>query len=432
MRRRSLTLLGILLTVVPASATPLADLEEYRGETIAEIRLQGNRVTRDFVITREIWSEEGDPLDPDLVAQDITRLENLAIFGSVIASTSRVENGVQLDFEFTEMPSILFYPAVAWNEQNGFSGGVGVSSPNFLGRGMTLSAKAVFGGTTNFFFRGANPWIAGDHFSAEVYASHSERENTILEFDQIDDRVELDFGYYLGRHGRMRGSIGYRGVESDVTGITLNPRGRDEMLQLGLSLGYDSRDSWRVPHSGWHAEASTTWLAGDADTQEISLDARRYQPIADGHTLVIGPLASLQTGTVGAQIPSYQQYFLGGANSVRGYQLEELGKRIQGRRRLLLNSEYRWLVVPVRPLRVLKWSVAVGVEVAAFADLGTVWNDSGDFGPETTRFGYGLGARILFPLVEMIRFDLGVSEYGDLEFNFGIRSIFESRSIPLE
>ena len=417
-------------TVVRAT-TSIAELENYRGVTITQIQAQGNRVTKDYVIAREIWSEEGHPLDPALVAEDITRLENLALFGSVVVTVIPEDSGVALNFEFTEMPSLIPFPAVSWNEQNGFSFGVGLTSPNFRGQGVNLSTKAVFGGTTNYFFRASNPWISGDHFSVELLAYHNERDNTLLDFEENSDRVEVTLGYYIGRYGRMSGNVGYWGVGSDRDGITLSPDRRDNLFLVGTKLGFDNRDSWRVPHSGWKAQLVSSYLGGDANTQTTTLDIRRYQPLADRHTIALGPLASMQTGVVGTHIPSYQQYFLGGSNSVRGFKLEELGKEIFGRNRLLFTAEYRYLVMPVRPFSVLSWSVAVGMELAAFSDVGVVWNDAPEFGLNRTRMGYGVGARVLFPVVDMLRFDIGVSEFGDVVFNFGVHSMFEARSLPV-
>lgn len=419
-------LLAVLAAPVSAQQP---DLEPWRGKVIEEIRIAGNRVTRDYVITREIWSEEGQPLDPEVLAEDIIRLENLAIFGSVIVTPTATDEGVILDFAFTEMPWLIPYPAINWNEQNGFSGGLGVSSPNFLGRGMTLSTSAVFGGTTNVAFRGVNPWISGDHLSIELNAYHTERENTLLEFQETSDLVEVTLGYHIGRFGRMSGSVGYWGVAADQDGITLHSGNRDDMARLTARVGYDSRDSWRVPHQGWDAWLSSEQLLGDAATQTVTLDVTRYQPIADRHTLAIGPLISTRTGEAGEQVPSYDLFFLGGSNSVRGYDLNTLGKKLNGKNRFITNAEYRYLAMPVRPFHIAKWSVAVGFEVAAFADVGVVWSDPEEFNLDRTRFGYGAGVRVLFPVVDMIRFDLGVSEFGDVEFNFGIRAVFGARAL---
>jgi outer membrane protein assembly factor BamA len=236
-------------------------------------------------------------------------------------------------------------------------------------------------------------------------------------------------GYHIGRFGRMSGNVGYWAVASDEPGITLNPGDRDDMFVAGFSVGYDSRDSWRVPHRGWDARFVSEQLLGDAQTRTVTLDVTRYQPIVDRHTLALGPLLSVRSGEVGSEVPSYDQFFLGGANSVRGYDLETLGREVYGKNRLLGSLEYRYLLLPVRALHIMRWSIAVGLEVAAFTDAGVIWSEPEQFNLDRTRLGYGAGVRVLFPVVDMIRFDFGVNERGETEFNFGIRAIFDARSL---
>ena len=73
-------------------------------------------------------TEAGDPLDLELIREDIIRLENLAIFGSVVVTPRPLRDGVALDFAFTEMPWIIPFPALRYTEENGFSVGLGVAS----------------------------------------------------------------------------------------------------------------------------------------------------------------------------------------------------------------------------------------------------------------------------------------------------------------
>lgn len=429
---RLLLLLPALLFAVTAVAAgepddEEVDVEAWRGVTVTDITLAGNHVTKDWVIAREILTEVGDPLDPKLVQEDATRLENLAIFGSVIVTAVALDGGVALNYGFTEMPWIIPYPALAYTEENGFSLGLGVTSPNFRGRDVTLSASALFGGTTTYRFKGENPWITGNHVSAGVEAWHQVRTNKLLDFQQTSDMAAAFGGVYLGRHGRLKAHGGYYGVGSDEPGITLDPDDYDDLWHGGMSLGLDSRDSWRTPHEGWQNEISGLYLGGSADTWTLNIDVVRYQPLAPSHTLATGPLLSVQSGEVGHQIPSYMQYFMGGANSIRGYELEELGKELFGKNQLIYNLEYRWLIMPVRALKVFKWSVGVGLQAAAFADAGVAWSRGGDFAWDRTRVGYGAGLRVLLPSVEMLRLDVGFSQYGDVVFNFGMNSIFFQR-----
>ncbi len=403
------------------------DLEAYRGQLITDITVAGNHVTKDWIIAREIWSTEGQSLDPKLVADDITRLENLAVFGGILVTPTEHLDGVALNYSFTEMPWIIPYPAMNYTEENGFSLGVGVASPNFGGRGISLSGSAVFGGTTMYKFSGSNPWITGNHVSAGLTAWRQSRRNELLEFEQTTDLVAPKVGTYLGKNGRLNFTGGYYGVHSDQPGRTLSPDNKDRLWFGVVALGYDGRDSWRVPHEGWQNQMDLGYLGGDANSWTWALDVRRYQPLGERQTIATGPYLGFQSGTVGEHIPPHMQFFLGGANSVRGYKLEELGKEIFGKNQFLYSLEYRYLILPTGPVKFLKWSFSLGLEAAAFGDVGVAWSRPGDFNLDRTRSGYGVGLRLLVPGLESLRFDVARSEHGDTVFNFGVRTIFDER-----
>ena len=112
---------------------------------------------------------------------------------------------------------------------------------------------------------------------------------------------------------------------------------------------------------------------------------------------------------------------------MRGYKLEELGKEFSGQNQLLYTVEYRYLLLAPSPLRVFKWSVGIGFEAAAFADVGVVWSRPEDFNLARTRSGYGLGLRVLLPSVESLRLDFAIGDRGDVVFNFATNSIFSAR-----
>lgn len=416
---------------VEAIAPTTDNLDSYAGQTVTNITIQGNNVTKEYVIARQIWTDVGDALDPDLVRDDVTRLKNISIFGSVEVTVTPVEGGVVLNFSFTELPWLIPYPALSYTEQNGFSIGLGISSPNFLGRNMTLGASAVFGGTITYNVNAANPWITGNHVSANFKAYHKTRYNDLLEYNETSDLVQIGGGTYLGVNGRFDALLAYYGVASDEDNITLNPSNRDNMYGGNVSVGLDTRDSWLMPRDGWRNKLTTGYIGGDANFMVLNVDVRRFVPVGQKNAFATGPLFSFQSGTVGEDVPSYMQYFLGGANTIRGYKLSELGKELFGKNQFLYTLEYRYTLLAPRAFSVFKWSVGMGFELAAFGDVGVAWSRSQDFSLNRTRYGYGVGFRVLLPAIEMVRFDIGISQYGDVVFNFGMNSIFQARTLRI-
>ena len=243
-------------------------------------------------------------------------------------------------------------------------------------------------------------------------------------FDSGSQSTKAD---YASKNGRLDFDAGYYKISSDEPGRTLNPSNTDEIWFGGVSLGYDGRDSWRVPHEGWHNEVAVSYMGGDANSWNLAFDVRRYHHVKDRHTIATGPYLGLQSGTVGEDVAPHLQFFVGGANSVRGYKLEELGKEIFGKNQLLYTVEYRYLILPRGPLEIFNWSFSIGAEIAAFGDAGLAWSDPEDFNLSRMRSGAGLGIRLLVPGLDSVRFDVARSEDGDNVFNFGVRAIFDER-----
>jgi outer membrane protein assembly factor BamA len=290
------------------------------------------------------------------------------------------------------------------------------------------------GGTNAFSFIGSWPWIAGNHISLDLRLEHLIRDDTLNEFEEDSYIFQPVLGTYLGEHGRLKGQFTWFQMNSDSTGRTLSPDNTDNIFSIGGSIGWDSRDSWTDPHSGWHNELAVGKvgdpLPGDGDFWRGIFDFRRYQPLARDHTLAIGSLFSINTGTVGVDYPEYLMYRMGGANSIRGYNLDELGRVLFGQNQIILTIEYQWRILPFREYTVWKWPFRAGLQAAAFADWGNAWNE-GQSLRDRGKAGFGIGLRPLVPAVNMMRLDIGVSEDGDVVFNFGINPKFDAQRLRL-
>jgi outer membrane protein insertion porin family len=406
------------LLVISPLPTPDPRALAAEGKTVRNVTIAGNKVTKEYVIYRELELETGKPFSVQTMEEDMTRLDNLGIFSSVAITPEESAQGeVDLTVTVREMPWLIPYPAIKISDQTGFTIGPAISSLNLFGRDISLSGRVLFGGATTYQVNLDWPWIAWNHLSLNAFAAHIIRDDDVREFNETSDEITPWLGIYLGRSGRLRAGYSYFHLKSDVDGITLSSDNRDSLHRLGLAAGLDTRDSWVNPHRGWENEVQTFRTMGDGEFWTTDLNAIRYQPVGK-NTIVVSGLASLQSGELGADVPLYFDYLMGGANSIRGYELQALGKELSGKNQLLTTIEYQYLLWDVREIILYGFAVTMGLELAAFVDTGVAWNAGNEFNTDNTRTGYGVGLRSLVPSIGEVRFDVGVSTDGDFVFHF--------------
>ena len=393
------------------------------GRAISAITISGNRVTKPHVIRRELELRVGEPFDAGTMTADIVRLENLGIFSAVAIVLTDTDDSVGVDIAVREIPWILPYPAFRVSDQDSIQIGPALSSLNLFGQGMSVSGRALFGGASTYQVEMNWPWITANHLSLELFSGHILRDDSLRDFGETSDELTLWVGTFIGRKWRARGGFSYFRIGADRDGVTLSPTNTDTLIRLGAGVGLDTRDNWRNPHRGWQNDLQVLRtggvLGGDGTFWTTDIDIRRYQPVGR-HTLVLAGLASVQTGTLGADVPFYMDYRLGGANSVRGFKPTGLGREFGGKNQLLTTVEYQHLLLDIRELTVFGLSFTMGLELAAFVDTGTTWNEPNEFGARRTRRGFGFGVRPIVPGVGEVRLDLGFNADGDVVFHLGV------------
>ena len=192
----------------------------------------------------------------------------------------------------------------------------------------------------------------------------------------------------------------------------LHPGGRVNSFTVGIID--DSRDVRVNPRAGSYSalsfEQAGGFVGGSTSFGKLLLDHRRYYRLGGGNDVVA---VRLMGGTSLGSPPLYESYTLGGANTLRGYELD----RWRGESLALANFEYR------RPVT----TTLTGV---AFVDVGSAWGgtfdtvvpgftikaDDQDFQPHV---GAGVGLRVVTP-IGPIRLDMGWGEEGSqAHFSFG-------------
>ena len=386
-----------------------ADVDQLYGKTLKKIRISALRYTKREIIIRELASRLGEPYLRENAEKDGKRLDQLGIFSAI--DLEAIEEGDEVVLVIEVKETFPYLPTISLdvNDENGLSIGPGFKSINLGGRDISFSASARFGGATDLDTSIENPWFAGNHLSYKLEFDQRDRRNELDDFAEVSTEINARLGSYVGEHGRIGGHFNFLSLGSDTAGTTLSADNRDNTPALVLFVGYDSRDFWTSPKRGWWNEVEISknggFLGGDGDFWRVHFDVRRFQPLADRHTLAFFFLTTLQTGTVGVEIPIYQDFHLGGTNSIRGWGLDSTS----GKNPFINTLEYRYDLMTPKALNIFGFGFYVGLQVALFGDLGTAWGDNQG---NQWLDGYGFGLRILIPFVDMIRIDFAFGEPG--------------------
>lgn len=153
---------------------------------------------------------------------------------------------------------------------------------------------------------------------------------------------------------------------------------------IGLSLAFDGRDDAFNPRRGFFHnlsyERSGRFVGGTTTFAGLTADLRGYAPL---NSSKVSPVLALRFlgGAVGDNAPLSEQFFLGGYELLRGYDLFS----IRGTRLLLTSAEVR---VPLGP----------GFQGVVFTDIGNAYLPGQSAGFGNLRGSGGLGLRFLTPI----------------------------------
>ncbi len=194
---------------------------------------------------------------------------------------------------------------------------------------------------------------------------------------------------------------------------------QDTMLfNIRASFLKDKRDDVFDPYEGafFLTSAEQVFVQHAKNFFRATVDARWYRPITRRMTFAVRVFGG---GIRGESVPTPEKFFAGGASSVRGWGLQELGPGyadVSGRFHPV-GGKYK-----TEGSAELRWRLPKRMGAAAFLDFGNVGNDLSTYGFSEFAYTVGGGLRYNSP-IGPIRIDVGfkVKDPFDSDF-FGLRS----------
>lgn len=435
--------------------------------TVESVDITGAKKTKQYVFLREMKTKPGKVFNIKVLKEDIIRIYNLDILEDI--KPYQINPG-------TEMGQIKITVPVVEKRTGQVSVGVGYSSrqrlvgqarlseSNFRGTAQGLNllweqgTTDAVGGRASYEVGFYEPWLDKRHTSLSVsafnkvtyrFSSGIFGGGTIGDDDRIYNERHKGGDLTLSRPltDVLRAFVGGRFENVDTDPSLLDTAGdlyaiaqKGDVLSGSIRGVHNTRDFELDPASGGYEALALEFGRVDAvrftrtanpdgsfsfpeipfegNFQKSSVDLRRYIPLRGGPKTSPQDKRTvlafrLRTGFAGGKLPFFEQFMVGGAESLRGYRED----RFWGSKMLLASVELR------KP-------IAQSIAGVVFVDYGDAWDAPSEFlglnisgltqhSDFVGNLGAGVGMRVATPIGNL-RLDYGVgSEGGRTHFSMG-------------
>lgn len=433
---------------------------------IEDIKITGNKKTKTYVIMREMQMKKGDVFNRNILFSDIRRIYDLELFDRENAEPYKLAPGTDLSKIIITLPvkekkTGEISIGIGYGSKQKLVGQAKITEGNFRGTGQSVNAMWEQSGE-----RGASyelgyyePWLDKKHTSMNVslynkliYRFANDVLNANGKSDSYDERrkggsatLTRPFNYSSkGAFTFRTESINSKLQSSKVlssNGTITSGTGRYTKTtrdsEIEPTSGMFTSCAIEVGNASFNEPGIINGLDGNKIFSKYSTDIRMYfskRPKVNKEKDNIMPknrkviALRFMGGSLSGNVPFFEQYFLGGAESLRGYEED----RFWGKNMLLGSAEFR---IPMG-------TSLIGV---LFADYGDAWgarsihrnpNDPNladdpfkkilEEMPQHDGFspslGYGLGIRVATP-IGPLRLDYGFGDEGS-RAHFSIGHVF--------
>ena len=426
-----------------AEVNPQKNLDEKTNTLNIDFQIQQNNIvyvdhiditgegdTPKYIFAREIPFKEGSVFNYSKVQRGQNKLMNLGFLTDAqidITPTNDI-NKVDVGYNIVEGRPGMFTAGVAMSSLDGLYGDISISHLNLFHRAQRLTARAMFGKRIlDYTVSWYTPWVFDepvgfgvDAFDTRRYRSYRDTYSAYTEKRKgfrlnvsprfSDDIYGLNFSYSL--EGIHIYDIDARYQDQQQYGLI---EGRSTQSTFGISFARDTRDSVFDATEGSKNSIGVDLTGGpfmgNVDIYKINLkSAYNFTLFNIGKDYPIVLMIGQRAGSVKAygrthMVPAYERIFLGGADTVRGYETTgQIGPETGGEIYYIGNVELKFPIA-----REGRRTLA---QLAAFFDIGNSWMNLDDIRFKTGervgdfKMGVGVGLRLVTPSLP-IRLDWG-------------------------
>ncbi|MDD4456040.1 MAG: outer membrane protein assembly factor BamA [Syntrophotalea acetylenica] len=311
------------------------DVEQGIRARIGRINVAGNTRTRDKVIRRQVKLAEGDVYSASLIKDSRRKINNLGYFDEVNLTTRKGDDLslMDVDIDVKERATGSFSIGAGFSSVDGLMLQGSVSQDNFLGRGLRLDLSGSLGGSRTVYRIGLlDPYFLDRDLALGFDLYDTEREWTDFERETTGGDIKLGLpitddirSFFVYRYEKKN----ITDVDDDASWMIKEQEGKHTLSSFTASLSRNTTDFRPDPSRGNITEIAVEYagLGGTERFIKYTADHRFFYPLPWNMVFSIhGQLGYIQE-MGDKSIPLDERFFLGGMNSLRGFESREVGPR---------------------------------------------------------------------------------------------------------
>jgi len=402
------------------------DITENEIVYLGMLYVDGLTSTKEFVIRREVLLKEGDVFSAAKVRRSLEKINNLGFIESVEPELQPTEkhNVMDLVLNVTEGKPGMLTAGAGYSSVDKLVGTLQLSHINLFGRAERLNLQYEFGATKNdYSISWTEPWFMNKPVSLGLSLFNTQTQlaysTTLDAYQENRKGGSVTVGPRLSDIYSLSFSYAYEDIaiiiiDPSVALSTANPTGisASEAITSSIqsSIIRDTRDNIFDASRGSKQSLTFQYAGGPfgGNTNFIKTVAASSWYIPTFWKFVLSfniTAGGIDKFNTDQDVPIYERFYVGGADTVRGYQYRtEIGPLQGGKAMAVANVEYKFPIVQEKNHTVLQ-----GV---LFYDVGGSWLSADDvdlsLGTETNKLkaGIGFGIRFTTPVFPL-RLDWG-------------------------
>lgn len=382
----------------------------YFGKTI----IRGNKRTKNIVIERNLLHKEGKPFNYSLLSKESQKLYRLGLFTEVnLDPLESYDSSKDILVTLKEGNAGAIELGIGYGDYEKYRGFLDLSYRNLSGMNREGSLRIELSSLEervilNYY----EPWFLDRSLPLRIFALREDKKDKNIDTGEIRYRLTrhaITGGIERNLAESLKAELYYEfsvvktfDVKPDVI-LSREDTGTLAISAISPGLIYDTRDNPFDPKRGFLVgltiKAASGFLLSETDFIKVMTNVSLYKTISRRSTLALSLRAGIAQGFASTRdLPLIERFFLGGRNTVRGYEQDMLGPKgadgtpTGGNAFLVTNLE-------------LRNYIGKGFSVVTFIDGGNVWRKINEMNL-SLRYTAGIGLRYNTP-VGPLRIDYG-------------------------